>query len=253
MFNLPDSAINKIAQWTLITAKFSASSWFFKIRELTLLYGLPSPISMLQSPPSKTQFKNIIRSKITDYWEVKLRSEASALLSLRYFNPNYMSLNRPHPLWLTCTSNPYEIHKAVIQARMLSGRYQTEDLSKHWTDNKAGVCQLPGCSGSAVGSIEHLLLFCPALEPTRIKMMKLSYEVAARNEHSYHIISWVLSHPDRTVLAQFLLDCSSLTIVANMIQNFGSTIQDDLFYISRNWCYSLHRKRMDLLNLPQYC
>ena len=136
---------------------------------------------------------------------------------------------------------------------MLSGRYRTDLLSSHWTTNRSGVCLLPLCTGSCLGSIEHLLLFCPALHETRNKMMKLMYEVASESLHLHNIISWVLSHPDRkSVLTQFLLDCSSLPIVANMCQQYDSVIKQRLYYITRNWCYSMHRSRMTLMKLPQY-
>ena len=83
--------------------------------------------------------------------------------------------------------------------------------------------------------------------------MKLMYEVASESPYLQHIISWVLSHPDRkSVLTQFLLDCSTLPIVANMCQLYGSEMKQRLFYVTRNWCYSMHRSRMTLMKLPQY-
>ena len=249
---LKDSLLHQIAVWILTTSKFSTSSWFFKIRELILMYGLPSPFSLLFHPPTKSVFKRMIKSKILDFWETKLRKETTKLPSLRYFRPDYMSLTSPHPLWKTCGSNPYEIHKAVIQARMLSGRYQTEDLSKHWTDNTAGLCLLPTCSGLEPGSIEHLLVSCQALQSVRTKMITLAYKAASRSDYIYPIVTWVLSHPDRVVLVQFLLDCSTIPLVISSCQTNGPDIMSELFYITRNWCYTLHRKRMELLNLPQY-
>ena len=81
---------------------------------------------MLNNPPSKLQFKKMIKASVTNYWEIKLRGEASFLDSLQFFKPNFMSLGRPHPLWTTCRSDPYEVSKAVQQARFLSGGYRSE-------------------------------------------------------------------------------------------------------------------------------
>ena len=163
-----------------------------------------------------------------------------------------MSLGKPHPIWLTCGSNPFEVNKAVIQARMLSGRYNTYQLTRHWTSNVSGICLLPLCTGCDIGSLEHILVVCPALQKTRNRMMKLMYEVANENQYLYHIISWVLSDPNRNTLVQFLLDCSSMPIVINICQSYGYHIQGRLFYISRNWCYSIHRSRMTIMKLPDY-
>ena len=103
-----------------------------------------------------------------------------------------------------------------------------------------------------VGSLEHMLIFCQALQPIRIKMMKLAYEVSEENEYLQNIIHWVMSHPNRSILVQFLLDCSCLPIVIESCQKWGPEIMERLFYISRNWCYSIHRTRMDMLKLPQF-
>ena len=39
-----------------------------------------------------------------------------------------------------CSFITYEIHKAVIQARILSGKYLTDKPSRHWTKNSLGLC-----------------------------------------------------------------------------------------------------------------
>ena len=83
-----------------------------------------------------------------------------------------MSLSSPHPIWRAAGS-PFEVSKAVIVARMLSGRYRTDRLARHWTsDNPNGLCRLPGCSGQ-VGDLVHILLHCPALAHSREKMITL--------------------------------------------------------------------------------
>ena len=130
----------------LATAKPSSFSWFIQIRDICLMYGLPHPLTLLQSPIPKPKFKKQSKQAVQDYWQQKLREEAAQLDSLSYFNPLYMSLSTPHPLWLTTTSNPYEINKAVVQARMLSGRYRSEGLCRFWSANPNGYCLLQSCS-----------------------------------------------------------------------------------------------------------
>ena len=75
---------------------------------------------MLENPASKDIFKKQIKAHVIDYWEIKLRGEASLLPSLKYFFPNYMSLAKPHPIWTTAGSNPIEVSKAIQQAQFLS-------------------------------------------------------------------------------------------------------------------------------------
>ena len=54
-----------------------------------------------------------------DYWERRLREESAGLDSLKYFDPQYMSLTKAHQIWRTAKDNPYEVAKAVIQAANL--------------------------------------------------------------------------------------------------------------------------------------
>ena len=250
--HLKDSVLYQIAEYQLTTCKLSSGSWFMKIRELCLQYQLPTPLTLLYSPPPKPQLKTLVKSLVIDYWEVKLRAEAAPLDSLRYFHPHYMSLVKPHPIWTTCNANPFEVNKAVIQARMLSGRYFTDQLARHWNQNKAGICLLKGCSGQSFGSLDHILLQCPALLPTRKTMINFCLDVALQYPPVKEIIASVLSTKDHLLVMQFLLDSSTLPEVIKLVQSNGPEPINQLFYATRNWCYSVHRKRMDLLGLYQF-
>ena len=97
------------------------------------MYALPHPISVMESPPSKDEFKKLATANVLSYWEKKLRGEAALLPSLKYFKPEFMSLKAPHLLWQTAGSNPYEVAKDIEQARFLSGRYRSACLERHWS------------------------------------------------------------------------------------------------------------------------
>ena len=73
--HLPGNILNKMAERTLSTENDGSRSWFVQIRKLSSKYGLPTPLAVLASPLSKIAYKNLIRSKITHYWEQKLRSD----------------------------------------------------------------------------------------------------------------------------------------------------------------------------------
>ena len=71
----------------------------------------------------------------------------------------------PHPLWWTCGSSPSAVRAATVQAKMLSGRYRTCWLRRHFGVGESGSCRLPGC-GMVQGDTAHLLSWeCPALLP----------------------------------------------------------------------------------------
>ena len=179
-------------------------------------------------------------------------AKAAILTSAPYFKPQFMSLRQPHPLWSSCGSNPFECHKAVTAARMLSGRYFTDKLQRHWTQNKAGSCLLPACSPQSDGSLEHLLLYCSALDCTRTRILQLCYKVSLESDELSRLLNLILSSGDQMTIMQFILDCSSLPEVIRSTQIFGTGIRDRLLYIGRTWCYNIHRERMNQLGLLMF-
>ena len=164
----------------------------------------------------------------------------------------FMSLSKPHLLWLTCGDNPFEVNKAVIQAKMLSGRYVTDKLSRHWTSNKGGLCMRPDCSGLEIGSLEHLLIFCQALSWTWEKLVDLWLVTSKQNPEIYPIITSMWAGQDIETFTQFLLDCSCLPQVVRLQPCSGLKHVSKLFYLTRSWCYSIHRSRMIKLGLKRY-
>ena len=126
----PTGILHSHAVNILTCEKSASKSWFKQVRDLSLMYGLPHPLLVLHCPPSKEAYKKLVRARVTDYWECRLRDEAKSLSSLTYFKPGHMSLKFPHPMFTTATT-PYESCKAVVQARMVSGRYRTEELCRH--------------------------------------------------------------------------------------------------------------------------
>ena len=97
-----------------------------------------APLGLAPSSIFKEKFQNVVKSRIIDHLEVLLRAESSSLTSSPYFKAQYMSLMHPHPLLSSCGSKPFEVHKAVTVARMLSGRYLTDKLQRHRTVNRDG-------------------------------------------------------------------------------------------------------------------
>ena len=131
---------------------------------------------------------------------------------------------------------------------MLSGRYPTDRLQRHWSRNQSGFCLLPKCAQTeSLGSLEHLLLYCTALENTRKNLLKLAYKVAFEGPHLYSTLLTILLSGNEAEMMQMLLDCTTMPPVISMTQHVGPAIRDRLLYFGRTWCYSLHRERMKQL------
>ena len=241
---LPNNILHRIASHILISGNDNCGSWFIHIRDLCLKYGLPHPISQLQNPLSKLAAKSLFKSKVIDFYETQLRESSTSLSSLRYFQPNYMSLSKPHPLWTTCSNNSYEVSRAAAQARMLSGRYKTDRLARHFSQNSDGSCLL--CNEGADGSIEHLLLQCPSLSHTRQNMSNFLLERDDFSPTTKSLINTVMDGQSVTDKVQLLLDCSCLPdVIAN--QQSDNRTFSQIFKFSRTLCYAVHAMRMKII------
>ena len=167
------------------------------------------------------------------------------MTSLIFFNPNYMSLSSPHPVWTTCSSNPLEGNKALVQASLVSGRYRSDYLSRHWNHlNPHGFCLL--CPGKfQFGTVQHLLLHCEALSEKRSKVINMWSGYAEDDGPLHQLLKKLLQSPPE-LLTQFLLDPSVVPEAINLCQQKLVTLSS-LSCLTRTWCYGLHRRRLQLL------
>ena len=170
------------------------------------------------------------------------------LTSLKFFKPEFMNLTKPHPIWRSIGSNPYEVAKAIQQARFLSGRYRTERLASHWSKNKEGYCLAPSCKNK-IETTKHILIECDAY--IHCKMCLYSIWISYPCPIVHGLVLEALS-AETDYLLQFIIDCSVLPSVICALQSFGETILQKLFYLTRSWCWSVHKQRMKLLGRWNY-
>ena len=245
---LKESILYQHACQVLIKSKSSSRSWFIGIRNICLQYGLPHPLDLLRSPMSKISFKSMVKKRVISLWEEKLRAEAAALSSLKYFKPQYMSLTAIHPIWATAGSNPYQVAMSTVQAIMLSGRYRTEELCSKWSPTNPGTCKAPSCSTLQIPEdLNHILVGCASLEPSRVRLRKFASRVLELQPQVTQDLYNKFSVSVSPVLVQFLVDCTVLPEVIRATQVHGISILEPLFRITRTWCYSLHRERLKIL------
>ena len=127
---------------------------------------------------------------------------------------------------------------------MLSGRYPTDRLSRHWNSTKSGCCSIPGCDAQEIGTLEHYLLSCSALNDARAKAISLCHRVSSEYLEAESILTDLIRNWNEKSLMQFLLDCSPFPEIISLKQCGKNAIVDRLFYVGRSWCYIIHRSRM---------
>ena len=132
---LTKDPLNAHARQVLSFSPNSARSWFQQVRDLCLKYSLPHPLALLDTPPAKSAYKALVKKSIYEYWVTVLTTEANGLKSLVYFHPTQFNINQPALVWLASRGNSFECSKSTVIAKMISGRFRSEDLCKYWTPN----------------------------------------------------------------------------------------------------------------------
>ena len=159
-----------------------------------------------------------------------------------------MSLSSPHPLWTTAGPSSSKVAMASVQSQMVSGRYRTEGLCRHWSmKNKEGHCLLSAACTNTVEDIPHILLHCAGLNEIRAKLslFTINYCKSIPAVISNLILS--LSLPSNPNFCQFIFDCSVLPAVIQAHQLYGDDVLHHAFNVTRRWIYSLHKTRMRIL------
>ena len=128
---------------------------------------------------------------------------------------------------------------------MLSGRYRTEWLARHWNLSRTGTCRSPTCL-NLPETLEHLLLWCPAFNETRTSVIRLW--LSCSNHDIHNIVSQVL-HGSPKKLLKFILDPSANPSVISLYQVHGDEIYQLVFHLTRTWCFALHKVRSQKLSI----
>ena len=71
--------------------------------------------------------------------------------------------------------------------------------------------------------------------------MNLCLKVSLEHETLRDILQNTFLNQTSENIVQFLLDCSSISEIVKLGQGGDHSLVDRLFYVSRTWCYSIHR------------
>ena len=204
------------------------------------------PILLLADPPTKQKFKNLVKLNVLDFWQFKLRADAAQLSSLVYFKPECMTLSKPHLIWTTCGNNSFELNKACIQVKYLSGRFRTDRLLSHFSKENSPFCQLHP-HNPVEGDLLHHLVLCPSLSARRALLFDYWDRISSSSLPCQLILQQMkTTSPERFL--QFVLDCGVLPEVISAAQEHGQQIYNILYKAGRTYCYSIYRTRLKMLD-----
>ena len=146
---------------------------------------------------------------------------------------------KPHLLWEFSKHHPFESSKAMVVAKMISGRYRTDSLQRHWSDNCEGYCLAPSCE-KIIGDLVHMMVNCPAISEIRNKMHNIWTQKSASCPPLLLFLENVW-HAEPEVFLKFILEPSVFPEVARLCQLFGMKVYSVISYLTRTYAFYLDR------------
>ncbi|KAK3101457.1 hypothetical protein FSP39_003722 [Pinctada imbricata] len=196
-----DSKEHQIIRRQLAVKDENSASFTITVRKTLQKYQLPDAYSLLEKTPTKAQWKKMIKEATNNIYTAKITEEIKTKSTLKYLGIQKQPLDNPHPIYKFTGPNPFEVLKAQIKARILTGTYILQEnlqkFNQHDIDTTCELCH------SEPEDRNHFILTCKKLEDRRQKhLQKLTNLVPALQERPALLLQCILdqSHEDLTGL-----------------------------------------------------
>ena len=214
----------------------SSKSWVITSEKLLRKYKLPSIIEVYEQQTAKERWKIEVKKKIQSYWKEKIEGDASSKTSLKFLNCNFKC--QTHYVWSWSEGNEFEVRKAIIQAKLLTGTYTLQynrAAFNQTTDRTCPLCKVE------TEDTTHFVSSCTFLEEIRRPLIaKLFMKIPLVLQYHPTNITW-----SDEMLTQLILDPSHPDVVD--ILPLNSFHIDEICKISRQLCFTLHKERAEAL------
>ena len=239
----PNCTIYDMVTYILKMCASNSTTWSNHVLLLCLRYGLPSPISLLQSfpPASKESWSTLVKTRVTVWHEQKLRNRSLSNSKMKYLNVQLLGLSgRPHPALQNILTSQ-DAKKLRIHLKFLTSDYLTNERLALDRPSLSAACEL--CS-SPNDTIEHVMVTCKATAEVRRRLFPELLNTVAQVQPMCNILRY---HPPPSILTQFILDCSSLNLPDSIRIPAHNPGISSIYKISRDWSFGISCERSRLL------
>ena len=236
----PDSKIYEIIKYLLSTSPDNSRTWAINLRHISKMYGMEDPLScLIRDPPSKSEYKEAVLTKILAFHEKELRNLAATNSKMNYLNVSLAGLRGKHHPSLSNLITTEEVRKLRPHLKILTGDYLTYQTKFEQTNQGNPLCRIYRYENE---TICHILAICPAFNSIRSRIL---YEMAEVCKTSISKVDFQLILENPETMTQFILDPTSFNLERRL--NISDPIVTTMFPLSRDICYSIHKTRTKLL------
>ena len=143
-----------------------SSSWAPYVKKLLEEYKLPRSSELLTNPPSKNQWRKMVKDAVHTTWTKRLKESARDMTSTQFLNLNACSTDHMHPVWQNLSSQLC-IRKATVRVLLLIQRYPlaTSPLAGNKRSDMCPLCK------TEPETVTHFVLRCKMLCQTRVRYL----------------------------------------------------------------------------------
>ena len=241
LWSNPELKVHKIVKYLLNNTNNNSRTWSTHMRHISSMYSIDDPSELLcRDPPTKSTFKEYIKSKIIIFHENELRRKSLVNSKMKYFNVTLSGLNgKLHPAIQNITTTQ-EVTTSRPHIKMLTGNYLTYKLKSEQNSNISPHCRI--CLNGD-DETQHILTSCLKTESIRMKILS---EIRDTCQFSLNQVDFKHIENDKSRLCQFILDPSSLNLPTRI--NINDPILPRLFKLSRDYCFAVDKKRISYMN-----
>ena len=162
-----------LAKRQFATQLGNPNSWFTHVYNIGRKYNIDI-IAALDRPEDKITWKRRCRVAVNSITISQLIYDTARKGSLKWgiwMWPCPSSKKTAHPLWTSCEGKAHRIEMATTRARMIIGRFKTQDVVSLYKGNShPKTCQL--CNEEDE-DIKHMVVSCKELKQARLDILEI--------------------------------------------------------------------------------
>ncbi|MEW8547950.1 MAG: hypothetical protein AB2693_30965 [Candidatus Thiodiazotropha sp.] len=237
MIRHKSSIENDIALRQIVMKDESDKSWFMSIRKTLKQYNLPSIFQLLNTPPSKTEWKKLLNDAVHSAIEASWKLDIKSKPSLKYVNADSLKIGKSHHVWATVRSSIHDNRRAQLKCKLLTGTYNLQGNRAAFNQHQVNAtCRL--CS-SAPETRQHFLSECTFFHAERqayidkLLSSAVLQSIPASKVHNTEF------------LTQLTLDASAVLEMEQVDKDTWGLLE----LYSREYIAKIHNKRLTVLKM----
>ena len=119
-------------------------------------------------------------------------------------------------------------------------------MCRFWSSIRKGNCLAETCQ-EVPGTLEYLLIQCPALVGVRSQLQTLFSTKTIGFPSLHNLVMKKVLSSTATQQVKFILDASADAELLQLVQLHGQQVLDLVLYLTRTWAYCIHREKMILI------